>query len=247
MEIVIGVLAGVIVLSIAAAAIGVRVRQDRGRARLADTIPVNSRFWREERANHGDLLYVAIGDSAAQGIGASQPVRSYVGLIAEHIRSSTGRSVRVVNLSHSGARFREALAEQSPKLAGLDPDIITVAIGANDVPTFDPARFEREAVELFSALPTHAIVADLPSFHVGQAERTALRASAIVRRAAGARALRVAPLHATTRRRGLSRAALRDVAADFFHPNDRGYRAWAAAFLPLVEERMAVLRDRGAA
>ena len=51
----------------------------------------------------GVLRYVAIGDSAAQGIGASRPDRSYVGVLADDIHAATGRSVRVINLSISGA------------------------------------------------------------------------------------------------------------------------------------------------
>jgi acyl-CoA thioesterase-1 len=31
------------------------------------------------------------------------------------------------------------------------------------------------------------------------------------------------------------------VAGDFFHPNDRGYRVWASAFLPLLDRAIAKL------
>jgi acyl-CoA thioesterase-1 len=33
------------------------------------------------------------------------------------------------------------------------------------------------------------------------------------------------------------------VAADFFHPNDRGYRVWASAFIPLID-RLPLLDKR---
>jgi len=204
--------------------------------RLTEAIPVNAAWWREQRAKQGELLYVAVGDSAAQGIGASRPGRGYVGLLARAIRQRTGRTVRVVNLGQSGGRLREALAKQIPALAKLRPDVLTVSIGANDVESFDEARFEREWRAICAALPPHAIVADLPSFYLGEFERRVRVANGIVRRVAAEHGLRVAPLHETTRRRTAARTALRDVAADFFHPNDRGYAVWASAFAPLVLE-----------
>src|SRR5215212_8776807 len=52
--------------------------------------------WAAARA--GTLRYVALGDSLAQGIGASRPDRGYVGLLAERVERATGRRVEVVNL-----------------------------------------------------------------------------------------------------------------------------------------------------
>jgi len=210
-----------------------RRRHRAGSARLANTLHLNARWWKDEGKKEGDLLYVALGDSAAQGIGASKPGRSYVGLIARHLRERTGRTVRVINLSMSGARLREALAIQMPALRRMTtrPDILTVAIGANDI--------ERELRALYAAPPAGAIVADLPSFYLGSSERKAREANAIVRRLAAERGFEVAPLHAATRRQGAVRYALNQVAPDFFHPNDRGYKVWTSAFLPLLDRVVA--------
>src|SRR5438045_3830925 len=56
-------------------------------------------YWNNRAQKEGDFIYVALGDSAAQGVGASKPANGYVGLIATHIQESTGRTVRVINLS----------------------------------------------------------------------------------------------------------------------------------------------------
>src|SRR6185312_3352097 len=206
--------------------------------RLTADIPVNAKWWHRQEHKSGELLYVALGDSVAQGIGARRPGRSYVGMLAAHLRERTGRAVRVVNLARSGARLREALDLELPKLRELHPDILTVSIGANDIATFDAARFERELRELYTALPRHAIVADLPAFYFGAAERKVRTANTIVHRLAKEFGLEVAPLYAATWRQGGPRYALNQVAADFFHPNDRGYRVWASAFLPLLDRRV---------
>lgn len=230
-----------------AAAVGValqarylRRRQAQWRVTLAERIPVHSKYWRERGAEPGDILYVAIGDSAAQGIGASRPDHSYVGVLAKALRARHEPAVRVVNLGVSGATVAVAIEAQLPKLAKLDPDIVTVCIGANDIATFDADRFERELAVVFDALPPHAIVADLPSFHFLPAERRVRVANAIVRKLAAERGLTVAPLHARTRRQGLWGVSTQ-FAGDLFHSNDRGYRVWASAFEPAVLARLAEL------
>ena len=53
-------------------------------------IPRASDYWSVPRGEAGGLLYVALGDSAAQGIGASHPDRGYVGLLADRLRAATG-------------------------------------------------------------------------------------------------------------------------------------------------------------
>lgn len=219
-----------------------RRRQASGMQRLAQTLPVHSKWWRDRAKRDGELLYVAIGDSAAQGIGASKPHRGYVGAIAKQLRESTGRTVRVVNLSVSGARLREALAVQVPRLQDLRPDFMTVAIGANDIGTFEPTRFDREIRQLFAAVPPHAIVADIPAFHLPGNEKKVRAANAMLHAAARERGLIVAPVYAATKRQGLLLAALNQASQDFFHPNDRGYRVWASAFLPLVADAAAAHR-----
>jgi acyl-CoA thioesterase I len=207
-------------------------------ARLTQAIPVNSAWWRQQRDAAGDLLYVAIGDSAAQGIGASHPARSYVGVIAKHVHAVTGRTVRVINLGISGATVRIAIEKELPRLAKLRPDLVTVSIGANDIPRFEPSQFAHDIEQLFAALPQHSIVADLPSFHFLPAENTVRTANSIVRDAANHHHLAVAPLHATTRKQGIW-GVTSQFAGDLFHPNDRGYRVWASAFLDLVSARVA--------
>ena len=235
---------GVITAGIATWAALIERRRRAGGARLASTLHLNARWWNEQHSKPGELLYVAIGDSAAQGVGASRPGRGYVGMIAAFVRERTGSTVRVVNLSVSGARLRDAITSQLPVLAQLDPDILTVAIGANDVAGFDPERFERELTTIFDALPSHAIVSEVPAFYIGAAEKRARDANVIVHRLADARGFEVAPLHRMTRSQGGARYALNQVAADFFHPNDRGYRVWASAFLPLVDRRLPLLNRR---
>jgi lysophospholipase L1-like esterase len=239
---VVGILVAVAAVALLAVAVALwwrwlMRRQLLWRARLADNIPVNSKYWRERKKEQGELLYVAIGDSAAQGIGASRPDHSYVGLLARHMRGQTERMLRVANLGISGATVKLAIDSELPLLAALEPDVLTVCIGANDIAAWDEGRFGRGIRTLFDALPSHAIVADLPSFYFLPGERKVLVANRIIREEAAARGLTVVPLYALTKRQGL-RGVATQFAGDLFHPNDRGYRVWARAFEAAVDERL---------
>jgi lysophospholipase L1-like esterase len=221
----------------------VRTRMTEGAALLNETLPVNSKWWRDHAKVPGDILYVAMGDSAAQGIGASRPDRSYVGVLANDIRKITARTVRVINLSVSGATVELAVADQLPRFRKLRPDVVTVSIGANDIAAFDAATFESGLREIFEALPSHAIVADLPCFYLPGNERKVAVANAILRRVAAERDLTVVPLHEVMKRQGVW-GILTQFAQDAFHPNDRGYRVWASAFQPtLMAELVARFPD----
>ena len=198
---------------------------------LNDTLPVNSQWWRDHAKITGELLYVAIGDSAAQGIGASTPNRGYVGLLADQLRHVTGRTVRVINLSVSGATVELAVRDQLPRFEKLRPDVVTVAIGANDLVQWEAAVFTAGIHRLLEALPEHALLADLPCFHLPHNERKVAIANRLLRERAAVHGLTVVPLHAITKRQGL-RSVATQFANDLFHPNDRGYRVWAEAFLP---------------
>jgi acyl-CoA thioesterase I len=171
-------------------------------------------YWSQLRGQSGGLLYVALGDSAAQGVGASQPDRGYVGQLAQWLRDATGQPVQVINLSASGAKIEE---------------VVTVAVGGNDMLSAGPAGFEAAVDQLAAALPTGALIADVPYFMHGRWERNADAAAVVVRSAALRENLTPVPLHAAQERRGWA-AMLTDFSADWFHPNDRGDGVWADAF-----------------
>lgn len=203
-------------------------------------------FWSLPRGEAGGLVYVALGDSTAQGIGASSPERGYVGLIAQRLRTATGRPVRVVNLSVSGARVRDVVAAQLPGLPGLRADVVTVAVGANDIRDYDVRRFHADVDALVAGLPANAVVADVPWFMHGGTGRRSDQAAEYIARAAQARDLPFAELHDATRRRGWP-SMLTDFAVDWFHPRDRGYRVWTVAFWEAMvdDPAFAALRLRG--
>jgi acyl-CoA thioesterase-1 len=186
-------------------------------------------YWAVPRGEAGGLLYVALGDSAAQGVGASRPERGYVGLLAERMREQSGRPVQVVNLSRSGARLADLVRDQLSRLAELSPDVVTVDIGGNDVVVYDAERFSALVCDLTAGLPAGAFVADVPYFMYGRWERRAAETGRLLAGCAEQNGLCVVRLHDAEQARGWV-GMLTDFAADWFHPNDRGHRVWAGAF-----------------
>ena len=168
------------------------------------------------------LLWIALGDSTSQGIGAPSFDRGWVGQLLERLQRRE-RDWDVVNLSVTGARIRDVLDEQLPALAELPGSVlVTCAVGANDLLRARRSTAEADVERLLSALPPHAVVATIPR---GVRERLAEPLSERIRSEAPARGLRVADVwrHTGPPWRG-------KYFADGFHPNEVGYREWTDAF-----------------
>lgn len=183
------------------------------------------------------LVYVALGDSAAQSIGASEPRKGYVGLLAERLTQKTKRPVHIVNLSVTGARVQDVIDKQLPELQklALAPDtVISLAVGSNDIRSFNADNFKTSMSELLAGIPKNTIVADVPYFGGGRGntgEKNALIASRIISDLAQQNDLSFVELHEATKVHN----SWRNYAADFFHPSDRAYQIWADAFWDVME------------
>ncbi|MCW2616602.1 MAG: Lipolytic enzyme precursor [Frankiales bacterium] len=164
-------------------------------------------------------LWLVLGDSAAQGVGASAHDRGWVGLVLARLRA-TGEPWRVVNLSRSGARTREVVDVQWPAGRDLGAELVTAVVGGNDALRTREAVWTRAVEDLCTALPPGAVVSTTAR---GVFERKTRRVNEVVRARAAEHGLRVADLWAHTG------PPYRGLYADGFHPNDRGYQQWADA------------------
>lgn len=201
------------------------------------------RYWtakNQETMPDGAEVYIALGDSAAQGIGATSPKKGYVGLIAETLGKHSGRPVHVINLSKSGAKVSDVLNTQIPKLQQipqLKTATVTIEIGANDMIQFDAKKFEQDIDQLFIQLPPQTVISDVPYF--GSAGRyrnkqpNVEQANEIMYRLAKQHGRELVPLYERTKQNG----ALSTFAADWFHPSDRGYREnWYPVFMERLSD-----------
>jgi len=191
----------------------------------------NEHVMRAMRTNPGPL-WVALGDSTAQGLGAPGPDGGYVGQALSQLRRTTGQHWRVINLSVSGSLIRDALAEQIPQLTGYRPDLVTCGIGANDILYSAPAKLFSDLRALLAAVPDNTVMLDLPLMSgfwwiVGHMSVPYIT-----------RINRV--IHDVAQERGLTVAAVSKsftapwggkFSVDNFHPSQDGYRDWTRALL----------------
>lgn len=167
-------------------------------------------------------LWIALGDSLAQGIGASSVDAGYVARLAEE---HTG--LDVVNFSKSGAKIADVIVDQLSLVALLPrpPAFLTCSVGSNDLLRSVNIRASTRAMRLLiDMLPDNAVMATVP-------DRGSLAAKTLnktIRSACDQRQLPVADVA-----RALDSWKGR-LAADGMHPNDHGHQLWVEAFLPLT-------------
>lgn len=174
-------------------------------------------------AGPGAPLWVVLGDSTAQAIGASSIASGYVGLVRAWLSARDGAAWQVRNLSRSGALAADVRSDQLPRLAELpSPALVSCAVGANDLLRRSASLVE-ELAAIAGGLPSGALLANLPR---GLRERRARDVNEWLAGVAAEHQLRLVDLWDTTGPPWRGKFS-----ADQFHPNDAGYRDWAAAFI----------------
>lgn len=198
------------------------------------------------RPAQGLRLYVAIGDSFTAGTGC-EPGDAWPERLATLLRRSSPR-LEHVNLATHGARSAE-VAGQVDRAAALEPDLVTLVCGANDVLRStrpDGAEYAARLAAMIETLHARAagvrvITATAPErwdfLELGPRTRARVergieevnRATRAVAAAHGAECLDVAG-HA-----GLALAE--NFAADGLHPSALGHARAAQGFAELLDAR----------
>ena len=176
-------------------------------------------------------LWVALGDSTAQGVGVADLDDGYVRRVQRLLQARDGRGWDVLNLSRSGALLADVLDRQLPRLvelrqAGWMPALVTCVAGGNDLRRTPLPELLTGVRRLVEALPDDAAVATLPR---GLREPRARRANALLIPAATARGLRVVDLWSAVR------PPWRGKYADGLHPNAVGTADWVAALATALD------------
>lgn len=184
--------------------------------------------------------YVVLGDSTAVGYGVDALEQSYAHQVAASWAKS-GRYVHVINLAVSGARLRDVVNLQMPRLEKLSPDLISISVGANDATHgTSPAEYRDLLAKLLTGLQTTragVLLANTPDMY--QAPALPLPFAILAGKRARRQNQMLAKAMRSTQFRGVDlydRGKLiyrRDkglYAADLFHPTARGYSIWADLF-----------------
>jgi lysophospholipase L1-like esterase len=202
-----------------------------GVGRVHAQVPVFAAAWvaaNAEALQGNGKLWVALGDSMRQGVGAQSISGGWVGQLQAQL-AAAGELPRLVNLSVTGARVRDVLDDQLPRLreVGIEPDLVTLLIGANDM-LFRSRRVAavHSFAQLIEELPAgRTVIGTLP-----RRNREALAINALIETAEAAGRVRIADL-----RGGSLRSIRGTLAEDHFHPNERGYARIATAFAATIQ------------
>ena len=123
-----------------------------------------AQFWDEHNATALSAqgpLWVALGDSMAQGIGATAPENGFLHRVVDLLSERTGEPWRVINLAMTGARIEHVVEDELPLLHDrqLDPIVSTCMIGFNDFIGGTRAdKIESDARRLVQDLPNGTLV-----------------------------------------------------------------------------------------
>ena len=194
------------------------------------------------------LRLLALGDSFT--IGTSQPESlNFPSQLAGMLRKR-GVEVRLENVAVNGYSTKELIREELPALEVVKPNVVTLAVGANDiVRESNQDAYRGRLKHIFQTIraarvaPSRIFVLPQPDWSrspvaAAFGDRDQLRArietyNAILAdeaRAAGATYVDLWPLM-------MEQAAAKMVAEDGLHPRAKAYTAWAERLAPLIAPR----------
>ncbi len=195
------------------------------------------------------FTFVVLGDSTAAGVGAGVTERSFPVFLTQRLAEEEGVAVELIVVAESGARVDDMVNEQVDAAVAADPDLVLVAIGANDVTHLTGLDSIRENTRLFvqrlrdEGLPV--IVAGAPdmrapAFYEPLRSMVGWRGRAVtdaIEESAAAAGATVIPLADKTRAFFISNPD-EAYSSDRFHPGPAGYERWAQALFPEVAEAL---------
>ncbi|GAA3450160.1 SGNH/GDSL hydrolase family protein [Dactylosporangium matsuzakiense] len=200
------------------------------------------------------MRLVLLGDATALGVGVDRVADTVGGQLAALLaEGSAGRRVELSSVAVAGSRSSDLATQVARALVGPAPDVALVLVGTNDVTHLTGIT---EAAEHLGAACRRLYDANIPVVVGTCPDFGALRAFAPpLRQLLGLRSRRVARLQAAAA--GAEGAVVVDLGArtgpvfradegtlchDGFHPSADGYRVWAHALLPAIEEAATVRR-----
>lgn len=109
-------------------------------------------------------MWIVLGDSAAQAVGGESYDGGYIGGVRQLLEHRDNEPWRLFNVSVSGAKAADVVAEQIPKLRQAidvfgEPALITAIVVGNDA-TFSPLdQWIADTEEMLPLLPRGTVVA----------------------------------------------------------------------------------------
>jgi acyl-CoA thioesterase I len=198
------------------------------------------------------IEYVALGDSTVEGVGASRPDLNYVSRLHTRLRALYPHA-RLTNLGMGGATSAEVITQQLGRAIALQPDLVTLSIGPNDITRGVPVtRYERNldtilgrlrhetaALVVVNLLPDLAVT---PRFANGPQRSVVGRQTVLFNETLARKGeeygVVLVDLYLASQEEVPGRPAL--LWKDGYHPSDAGYARWAELMWAGIKPRLTV-------
>ena len=193
----------------------------------------------------GPIVYVALGDSTGSGVGAREG--GYVVRLFKRIEEQRPGS-KLNNLCVSGATTEDVLRSQLERGVAMNPDLVTVGIGINDIGhglTLD--QFSKNYEQILSTLKektrARIVVTNLPDISTApripgpvrrEYQQQIIQFSRRLEEIAARHGVTVFDIYTITTQELASHPEY--FSSDGFHPSDAGYEMWAQQMWPTIAQ-----------
>ena len=186
----------------------------------------------ERAGRHRALRFLALGDSYTIGTGASDESHSWPSIIASRL------GAELTNPAVNGYTTLDLIRDELPYVARIDPDVVSVLIGVNDlVQGRTPEQYRNSLVTIYDAvkdrrvgavsIPTWSYVPAAAGFGGAQrVDRLTRVFNEVAREEAERRGFTWIDISAASTS-GIGSKGW--IASDQLHPADAQYAAWADA------------------
>ena len=183
------------------------------------------------------MRYLALGDSYTIGTGASDDAHAWPSIIASRL------GAELTNPAVNGYTTLDLIRDELPYLDRIDPDLVTVLIGVNDlVQGRSPEQFRKSLQTIYDAVGGRKVVAvSIPTWSYVPAaadfggsehvERLTRTFNDVAREEANARGFAWVDI-TNTSTSGIGTIGW--IASDQLHPGDSQYAAWAEVILAAI-------------
>jgi len=196
------------------------------------------------------IRYLALGDSYTIGTGASDEWHNFPSILAHLLAAASRTEVTLTNPAVNGFTTLDLIAKELDRVNGLQPDVVTVLIGVNDlVQNRSADEYRISLTTIYDRISAMHLAADcvaaisIPNWSVVPAaaqygEPRLIKTvtndfNAIARKEALERGFTWVDIT------GVSTYRLGSpgwIAADELHPGDAQYQAWAEVIWAAVKE-----------
>ena len=191
----------------------------------------------------GPIVYVALGDSTGSGVGAREG--GYVARLFKQIEERRPES-KLINLCVSGATTEDVLRDQLDRGIAMNPDLVTLGIGINDIGHgFTLDQFAKNYEQILSTLKektrARIVVTNLPDISTAPRipgpmrnsyQQEIVQFSRRLEEIAVRHGVKVFDIYTITTRELPSHPEY--FSSDGFHPSDAGYELWAREMWPTL-------------